>query len=139
MRFTRHHNSAALAYAQNLKLVAELDPADGKSLIFRRLPPIPDDFSPAVRQVLDICIEYHQRCVFMGEYLKNDENPPYFKADSALEEINFYLEHYKAHFIKEVDKGLAADSVTDGEKQLTRKLTPYAEEMLKYRQRQRKR
>jgi hypothetical protein len=137
MRFIRHDNDEVLAYARNLKLTAELDPADGKSLIFKRLPPIPDRFSPAIRQVLDICIEYHQRCVFMGEYLKQDKSPPYFKADSALEEINFYLEHYKAHFIKEVDKGLA-DSGADDDAPPKLKLSPYAEAMLKHRHQQRK-
>jgi len=135
MALRRTDIDQALLYAEQLKLTAELDPIDGKTLIFKRLPTIPAHFPAEVVLVLEICIEYHQRCVFTGEYLQADDDPPGFKAANALEEINFYLEHYKPHFLKEVKKGLESDEIAPEEPPKI-PLTPYAEIMLKHRQRQ---
>ncbi|MBU2648482.1 hypothetical protein KKI24_27495 [bacterium] len=138
MAFSKEEAVSALEYIKQLKIVADVDPRDGKTILFKWIPDLPDQFSEDVRSTLEICIEYHQRSVFTGEYLKLDDHPPIISAGSALEEINFFLEHYKPLMIIEVEKGLDLHQPLETDKRPKRKATPYAKAMLKYRAKQRK-
>ncbi len=133
MSFSEEEAASALAYIKQLKIIAELNPEDGKTLCFKRLPAMPDSFSSDVQSVLEICIEYHQRSVFTGEHFGQDKNPPTFQATDPLEEINFFLEHYKPLLIREVEKGLDIVEPTDKDLRPERVATPFVQAMLKHR------
>ncbi|MBT3225367.1 MAG: hypothetical protein HOC09_12930 [Deltaproteobacteria bacterium] len=139
MGFSEEEAISALEYMKQLKITAELDPADRKTLRFNRTPALPDTISEDVRAILEICIEYHQRSVFTGEHLGLDTKPPIYRSSGdPLDEINFFLEYYKHLLIKEVEKGL--DLTLPAEKDLRpeRKSTPFVKAMLKHRAKQRK-
>ncbi|NQU65885.1 MAG: hypothetical protein HQ517_16615 [SAR324 cluster bacterium] len=138
MAFSIEEAASALAYIKQLRIIAELNSGDGKTLFFNRIPVMPESFSEDIQSILEICIEYHQRSVFTGEHLSQDKNPPLSHATNPLDEINYFLEHYKPLLIKEVEKGL--DIAVPSEKDLDpeRKISPYAKAMLKHRAEQRK-
>lgn len=139
MSYSPEEAEKALAFAKKLKITADVDSRDGKTLCFIRTPEIPDDLDPEIISTLEICIEYHQRSVFTGEYLSLDANPPIYRsAGNPLEEINFFLDHYKREFIKEVEKGLDLNQEVYDEKRPKRKITPFAKVMMKHRAQQRK-
>lgn len=113
----------ALDYADLLKITADLDPRDNKTLRFHLSRPIPDHLPDEIKTLLDLCIEYHQRSTFTGEYLEDDDNPPVRQSAGALEEINFFLKYYHHRFIREVKKALEVDKETN-EKSKGPRLTP---------------
>ncbi len=139
MGFTEEEAKSALEYMKQLKITAELDPSDGKTLQFKRTPALPDSISEDVRSILEICIEYHQRAVFTGEHLGLDRNPPQYQSGGdPLDEINFFMAHYKPLLIKEVEKGLDLVMPTEKELRPERKSTPFVKAMLKHRAKQQK-
>lgn len=128
----------ALDYIKRLKIRADVDPGDRKTLRFSRNPEIPESFSEEIRTTLDICIEYHQRSVFTGEYINNDPHPPGYRSNDSLDEINFYLDYYKDRLVKEVEKGLDIQEPVFDDEQPKRKMTPFVEAMLRHRALQKK-
>ena len=139
MGFSEEEAKSALEYMKQLKITADLDPTDGKTLCFIRTPALPDTISAEVRSILEICIEYHQRSVFMGEYLAQDNQPPIFQAGGEpLDEINFFLEHYSYMLINEVEKGLDLNVPTEEEMRPKLKNSDYVKAMLEFRKQQRK-
>lgn len=139
MSYTPEEVAQARAFAEELKITADVDPRDGKTLCFIRTPEIPESFNDEIKSTLDLCIEYHQRSVFTGEYLSIDPNPPdYRSASNPLDEINFFLNHYKDEFLKEVDKGLDLNEDIYDDKRPKRKMTPFAKIMMKHQAQQRK-
>ena len=137
MSFSKEEAIVAFEYIKGLKISAELDTRDGKTLCFVQTPERPSDFSEDICSILDICIEHHQRSVFTGEYLSNDNMPPGFRTDNALDEINFYLAHYHHFLLKEVEKGLDLISPSEDEMRPKRKSSPFVKAMLKHRVQQR--
>ncbi len=138
MSFSKEEATLAFEYIKKLKITADLDPRDRKTLLFIKTPEFPNDFSEDICSILDICVEHHQRSVFTGEYLSNDNMPPGFQADNALDEINFYLAHYKHFLEKEVEKGLDLIIPSEDDLRPKRKSNPYIKAILKYRAEQRK-
>lgn len=138
MSYTQEEAAKAFEFAKELKITADVDPRDGKTLCFSIAPEIPDSFHEEIQSTLDICIEYHQRSVFTGEYLKDDANPPLFRSGEKLEEINFFLKHYQYKLIEEVEKGLDLREEVYDEKRPKRKMTPFAKVMMKHNAKERK-
>ena len=125
----------AAEYAESLTITVGLDPQDGKTLVFEHTPAPPEDIPTEMLAVIDICVEYHQRCVFNQEYQTNDVNPPFSGANDPIVDINFYLEHYKYKLLEEVKKGLASD---EDESESDRKISEFSKVMLKMRERTQK-
>jgi len=135
MSYTEEEAAVAVEFARKLEITASLDQRDGKTLQFKVSPPIPDAFHEEIRTILNICIEYHKRSVFTGEYLALDENPPVYRAAAnPLDEINFFLKHYRYQFIKEVIKGLDISEETNSPEIPKRVNTPWVEVMLKHKE-----
>ncbi len=122
----------ALDFANKLEFIAKLDSSRNGSIEFCLSKQIPGSLSNEIQEMLNLCIEYYQRSIFMGEYQGADENPPKHQSNEPLEDINFCLAYYKTHFIKEVKKAIDVDpeSVIRGDGP---KLTPYAQAMLDFR------
>ncbi len=139
MGFSEEEAESALEYMKQLNITAELDPADGKTLCFTRTPDFPETISEDIRSILEICIEYHQRSVFTGEHLGQDKNPPIYQSSGdPLDEINFFMAHYKPLLIKEVEKGLDISLPSEKDLRPERKSNDYIKAMLKQRLKERK-
>ncbi len=136
MSFTEKEINLALGYAENLKVIAKLDPQDGKSILFYRSDQVPRELSEDIKEMIELCIEYHQRSVFTGEYIDGDDNPPARYSKDPIEDINFNLDHYKPKFIEQVRKALDLDQENNQPKE--RKLTPYAQAMLDFQKKGKK-
>lgn len=126
----------AVEYAENLTITAGLDPRNSKTLVFEYSSARPDDLPNEILDILDICIEYHQRCIFNNEYQSNDVNPPISGASDPIVDINFYLNHYQYQLVKEIKKGLSSG---ESDSQSEKKVTDFTKAMLKMKKRTQKR
>ncbi|MCP4757150.1 MAG: hypothetical protein GY866_40320 [Proteobacteria bacterium] len=137
MSISKEEIKLAVEYAEQLEITASLDPKDEKTLRFHRNPPPPAGLSEETMEIIEICIEYHQRSVFTGEYLAVDDNPPVHESTDAIGDINFNLNHYKNAFVTEVKKGLATDQENE-QFEPKKKISQYAKAMLEFRKKQKK-
>ncbi len=133
MTITQDDLKTALGYANRLKITSSIDTSDARILQFHWSEPLPSGLTDEAEKLLDIAVQYYQRTVFTGEYLAEDNNPPVRKSGDRIEDINYYLEHYKPKLITEIKKAFGFDE--NRKKTITeegRIMTPYAEAMLEY-------
>ncbi|MBU3916262.1 hypothetical protein KKA14_12075 [bacterium] len=137
MSFSKEEIKLALDYAEELKIIAKLDPEDSRTIQFHRSKSIPDELAKDIQELLSLCIEYHQRSVFTGEYVAHDDNPPVKREGKPIDDINFYLGYYKTEFIKEVKKAFDIDQVNKRPGDAP-KLTPFTRAMMDYKKKVKK-
>ncbi len=132
MSYIQKDVQRSLDFAEKIRLTATLDPADDRSILFHQSEELPKDLDEEVKSLLDIAIQYYQRSIFTGEYLREDDDPPVRRSGEPIDDINFYLGYYKTKLIEELKKAFDLDDEIKGKVDGPR-ISPYAEQMLKYR------
>ncbi len=136
MTITRNDLKIALEYSKQLEITASIDPTDERLVQFSWSEPIPPELDEEAAEYLEISLQYYQRTVFTGEYLRDDDNPPVHTSGEHIDDINFYLDHYKPKLFAEISKAFGLEEM--GKKRVTQQgriMTPYVEAMLEYRKR----
>ena len=113
----------AKEFAARIRFKAELDPTD-QTVRFVMEPAIPKDMKPKIADVITSCADYYQRSLFLGEYEVRKEDGPLPKFANPLDEINYKLDFFLEEFRAEVSRATEAEKI---------KISPFAREMLKYR------
>lgn len=136
MTITRNDLKRALEYAERVKITAEIDPSDKRLVQFDWSEPIPPDLSEEAAEYLELSLQYYQRTVFTGEYLMEDDDPPARASGNRIDDVNFYLDHYKQKLFSEISKSFGLDEMSKKRKTDDgRIMTPYVEAMLAYQKR----
>lgn len=132
MSYSQKDIDRSLDFAERIRITATLDPKDNQSILFQHSETLPPDLSEETRSLLEIAVQYYQRSIFTGEYLMEDDDPPVRKSGEPIDDINFYLSYYKSKLIDELKKAFDLDS--DLKLKVNKpRISPYAEQMLKFR------
>lgn len=110
MGFNQKEIADAIEFAKTRSFKAELKHQD---IQFTRIPAeIPGHIREKVAEVLEDCADYFERTIFMGEYERREEDPPFPKFDNSLEEINHHLNYFQEEYVAEVKKAVEAEKIT---------------------------
>jgi hypothetical protein len=129
MAFEPKDIEIAREFAEQVTFKAQPDPNDRSSIQFIMEPEIPKDMKPKIADVIEACADYFHRSVFLGEFEPRKEDGPLPTFDNALDDINYKLNYFLDEFIYEVKRATEAEKIT---------ISPFAQEMLKYRKLQNK-
>ena len=123
MGYNQKDIDSAIEFAKARTFKAELK---HESLEFTRIPAeIPSHIREKVAEVLEDCAAYFERTVFMGEYERREEDPPFPEFDNTLDDINHKLNYFQEEYLFEVKKAVEAEKITH---------SLFAQTMLKHRQ-----
>jgi len=145
MSESREETELILAYAEKVKITASWNPEEFDTVLFKKDPPVPEEFSNDTKELIEFCFAFYQRAVFTGELEMNFPKPAELKSNDIIKDLNLELEHYRDHFIYEVKRalGLTEQHVepvpeTEQKPRRTKATSPYAKAMLQFRKEQKK-